>query len=61
MYCFRDALKRQYNLGQYWLEINIEDLASFDENLADKVYKQPTEHLPVVSKTICSVCKFYFL
>ncbi|KAG8327690.1 minichromosome maintenance protein 5 [Homalodisca vitripennis] len=42
-----DALKRQYNLGQYWLEINIEDLASFDENLADKLYKQPTEHLPV--------------
>ncbi|XP_054259539.1 DNA replication licensing factor Mcm5 [Macrosteles quadrilineatus] len=46
-YKYRDALKRQYNLGQYWLEINIEDLASFDENLADKLYKQPTEHLPV--------------
>uniref|UniRef100_A0A1B6D033 DNA replication licensing factor MCM5 n=2 Tax=Clastoptera arizonana TaxID=38151 RepID=A0A1B6D033_9HEMI len=46
-YKYRDALKRQYNLGQYWLEVNIEDLASFDENLADKLYKQPSEHIPV--------------
>ncbi|XP_066992931.2 DNA replication licensing factor Mcm5 [Anabrus simplex] len=46
-YKYRDALKRQYNLGQYWLEVNIEDLASFDETLAEKLYKQPTEHLPV--------------
>lgn len=47
--CFRDTLKRQYNLGQYYLEVNLEDLASFDEALADKMYKQPAEHLAVVS------------
>ncbi|XP_034238353.1 DNA replication licensing factor Mcm5 [Thrips palmi] len=46
-YKYRDALKRQYNLGQYYLEVNLEDLASFDEALADKMYKQPTEHLTV--------------
>jgi DNA replication licensing factor MCM5 len=46
-YKYRDELKRQYNLRQYWLEVNIEDLASFDETLADKLYKQPIEHLPV--------------
>ncbi|KAJ1528330.1 hypothetical protein ONE63_006751 [Megalurothrips usitatus] len=46
-YKYRDALKRQYNLGQFYLEINLEDLASFDESLADKMYKQPTEHLAV--------------
>lgn len=46
-YKYRDALKRQYNLGQFFLEVNLEDLASFDEALADKMYKQPTEHLTV--------------
>ncbi|XP_075223178.1 minichromosome maintenance 5 [Lycorma delicatula] len=46
-YKYRDMLKRQYNLGQYWIQISIEDLASFDETLADKLYKQPSEHLPV--------------
>lgn len=44
---FRDTLKRNYNLHQYFLEVNIEDVGSFDETLADKLYKQPTEHLPI--------------
>lgn len=43
----RDALKHNYNLGQYWVEFNVEDLAAFDESLAEKIYKQPTEYLPV--------------
>jgi len=45
-YKYRDTLKRNINLNQYWLEINVEDLAGFDEILADKLYKQPVEHLP---------------
>lgn len=44
---FRDALKRNYNLGQFFVEVNIEDLGSFDEALADKIYKQPSEYLPI--------------
>lgn len=47
MYLFRDTLKRQYNLGQYFLEVNIEDLGSFDETLAEKIHKQPSEHIPI--------------
>lgn len=43
----RDTLKRNYNLQQYYLEVNIEDVGSFDENLAEKLYKQPSEHLPI--------------
>lgn len=46
LFC-RDALKRNYNLGQYFLEVNVEDLGSFDEMLADKIYKQPSEHLAI--------------
>lgn len=43
----RDALKRNYNLRQFYLEVNIEDVGSFDETLADKLYKQPAEYLPI--------------
>lgn len=44
----RDELKRHYNLGQYYIEVEMEDLASFDEDLADYLYKQPAEHLQLV-------------
>lgn len=46
-YKYRDNLKRNYLLGRYYLEVEIEDLAGFDETLADKLYKQPTEHLQI--------------
>lgn len=46
-YKYRDTLKRNYNLGMYYLDVNIEDVGSFDENLAEKLYKQPSEHLPI--------------
>ncbi|CAH0594150.1 unnamed protein product [Chrysodeixis includens] len=49
-YKYRDALKRNYNLSNYWVEINIEDLSSFDEVLAEKLYKKPTEHLPILEE-----------
>ncbi|XP_026314882.1 DNA replication licensing factor Mcm5 [Hyposmocoma kahamanoa] len=49
-YKYRDSLKLNYNLGQYWVEINIEDLSSFDEILAEKLYKKPTEHLPILEE-----------
>lgn len=29
------------------MEVNIEDVGGFDENLADKLYKQPSEHLVI--------------
>ncbi|OBS80260.1 hypothetical protein A6R68_21541 [Neotoma lepida] len=45
---YRDELKRHYNLGEYWVEVEMEDLASFDEELADYLYKQPAEHLQLL-------------
>lgn len=44
----RDNLKRNYNLGQFWVEVNLEDLAAFDESLAEKIQKHPTEYLPIL-------------
>ncbi|KAK8749781.1 hypothetical protein OTU49_015539 [Cherax quadricarinatus] len=46
-YKYRDSLKRQYNLRKYCLEVSLEDVASFDETLADKLKKLPTEHIPL--------------
>ncbi|MBN3309485.1 DNA replication licensing factor MCM5 [Amia ocellicauda] len=47
---YRDELKRHYTLGQYWVEVELEDLSSFDEDLADCLYKQPNEHLPLLEE-----------
>lgn len=47
-FCLRDQLKRNYNLGQHWLDVEIEDVSSFDEALAEKLSKIPSEHLPLV-------------
>jgi len=46
-YRYRDQLKRHYNLRQYYLEVDLEDVASFDETLAEKLNKSPTETLPM--------------
>lgn len=48
MLCCRDALKRQYNLQQFYLEVSVEDVAAFDDALAEKLKKAPTEHIPLV-------------
>ncbi|KAK2561109.1 DNA replication licensing factor mcm5-A [Acropora cervicornis] len=46
-YSYRDQLKRRYNLGQYYLEVDLQDLTSYDEQLADKLTKSPAEFLPL--------------
>lgn len=37
-------------MGQYWLEINLEDLAAFEESLSEKIQKLPTEYLPILEE-----------
>lgn len=44
----REQLKRHYNLCQYKLAVSMEDLASFDAQLADKLTRLPAEYLPLV-------------
>lgn len=46
---YRDNLKRNYNLGKYFLEVQLDDLRCFDDTLADEIAKRPSEHLPLVS------------
>uniref|UniRef100_A0A8C9TRQ0 DNA replication licensing factor MCM5 n=1 Tax=Scleropages formosus TaxID=113540 RepID=A0A8C9TRQ0_SCLFO len=49
-YKYRDELKRHYTLGEYWVEVEMEDLASFDEELSDCLYKLPSENLPLLEE-----------
>lgn len=56
----RDELKRHYTLGEFWMEVEMEDLASFDEDLSDCLYKMPTENLPLVILT-CSLSLFFLM
>ena len=46
----RDQLKRHYNLKQFWLQVDFEDLSSFDALLADQLQRNPSEYLPSVRK-----------
>nr|XP_014350618.1 PREDICTED: DNA replication licensing factor MCM5 [Latimeria chalumnae] len=56
-YKYRDELKRHYTLGEFWIEVEMEDLASFNEDLADCLLKQPSEHLPLVRDLGLSLCE----
>ena len=54
-YKYRDALKRNYALHQYWINVNLEDVASFDEAIADKLYKAPSDFLPLFEEAATEV------
>lgn len=46
-YIYRDSLRNNYNSGRYWLEVDLKDLNSYDEELGELVKKQPTDVLPL--------------
>lgn len=46
-YIYRDSLRNNYNSGRYWLEVDLKDLSSYDEELGELLKKQPTEVLPL--------------
>jgi len=46
-YKYRDALKRNYLRRQFYLEVNMQDLAGFDEQLAEKLKQSPGDMLPL--------------
>jgi hypothetical protein len=48
----RDILRRNYNTGQYWLEIQMNDLTLFDETLGDILERRPADYIGIVSEMI---------
>ena len=46
-YKYRNQLKDRYNLDQFWCEVSVNELSQYDDDLADKLSKQPTEYLKI--------------
>lgn len=46
-YIYRDTLRNNYNSNRYWLEVDLKDLSSYDDELGDLLKKQPTEIMPL--------------
>lgn len=45
----RDLLRHNYNTRQLWIEIQIEDVMNFNEDLADQIMRRPGEFILIVS------------
>jgi hypothetical protein len=45
---FSDQLRRNCGLKQEYVEINLQDLMAFDENLASLLMTRPNEYIPIV-------------
>lgn len=55
-YKYRNQLKDHFNLGEYWINISLEDLDSYDEVLSDKLKKNPTKLMELFEIAATEVC-----
>lgn len=46
-FTYREQLRRHYTMRRYWVLVDIEDLSSYDEYLADSLIKVPSDYLPL--------------
>ncbi|CAG2180086.1 unnamed protein product, partial [Oppiella nova] len=47
-YKYRQQIRDRYNLDQFWCDVSVDELALFDDSLADKLCKQPVEYLKIL-------------
>jgi hypothetical protein len=45
----RDQLRRNCGLKQYYVEVHLQDMMMFDEDLASLLITKPNEYVPIVS------------
>eukprot|EP00029_Vermamoeba_vermiformis_P013107 TRINITY_DN802_c0_g1_i1.p1 TRINITY_DN802_c0_g1~~TRINITY_DN802_c0_g1_i1.p1 ORF type:complete len:687 (+),score=245.87 TRINITY_DN802_c0_g1_i1:36-2096(+) len=45
VYLYRDQLRRHYNLKMYWIEVNLTDLSSYDEELCNTLVSEPNDYI----------------
>lgn len=55
-YKYREQLKDHFNLGEYWIEVCLEDLDSYDEVLADNLKKNPSAVMEAFELAATEVC-----
>lgn len=46
-YKYKEQLLKHYRLRNYWLEVLLDDLVAFNDDIADKLQKSPTEMIPL--------------
>jgi len=46
-FIYRDQLRRHYNLGNYYLEVDLDDLIAFSDGLASLLHTKPAEYFPL--------------
>lgn len=56
VYKYRNQLKDHFNLGEYWINVSLEDLDSYDEVLSDKLKKNPTKLVELFELAATEVC-----
>lgn len=61
VFFYRDQLKKNYNLRNYFLEVDLDDLAHYDPDLSEKLYNFPSEHLPLVNYFLSKCSKLTYL
>eukprot|EP01117_Protostelium_nocturnum_P012987 TRINITY_DN4810_c0_g1_i1.p1 TRINITY_DN4810_c0_g1~~TRINITY_DN4810_c0_g1_i1.p1 ORF type:complete len:716 (-),score=282.89 TRINITY_DN4810_c0_g1_i1:6-2153(-) len=54
-FVYRDQLRQNLSQGYNWLNVNLQDLASFDEALATEIKMKPVEFLPLFSSAARTV------
>lgn len=56
VYIYRDQLRDHFNLGQYWINVCLEDLDSYDEILCDRLKKNPLRLMEIFETAATEVC-----
>lgn len=55
-YKYREQLRDHFNLGEYWITVDLEDLDAFDEVISDRLRKSPImlmEHFENAATEVC--------
>lgn len=55
-YKYREQLKDHFNLGEYWITVNLEDLDSYDEIVSDRLKKNPAMMMEFFEQAATEVC-----
>lgn len=49
IFIYRDQLRKHYGLSKFFINVCIEHLSAFDENLVQRLIEQPASVIPMVN------------
>lgn len=49
-FIYRDQLRRHYNLGNFFIEVDLDDLIAFSDKLASLLQSKPTQYFPLFER-----------